>query len=153
MKNCVFCHELILDKGHKVSSLYTFDKKGVCCCKCYELFIEPSKYITSTIDDEIGNNINNHDLVINELIHQDCDLEIIKEEHNNLLLVKKNDEPLLSVFFHYRNLIDILDTNLKIRNIYGDNLKGPITYHGTWIVTYNKKIDEKVSDIWRKKIA
>ena len=27
MKSCVFCHELILDKGHKISSLYTFDKK------------------------------------------------------------------------------------------------------------------------------
>jgi hypothetical protein len=153
MKNCVFCHELIMDKGHKVSSLYTFDKKGVCCCICYELYIEPSKYIIPIIDAEIGRNIKNHDLVINELIHEDSDLEIIKEEHNNLLLIKKNDKLMLSVFFHYKNLIEGLDTNFKIRNIYGDNLKGPITFHGTWIVTYNKKVDNKVLEIWRKKIA
>ena len=153
MKNCVFCNELIMDTGHKVSSLYTFDKKGVCCCTCYELYIEPSKYITSIIDDEIGVNIKNYDLVINELIDEDSDLEIIKEEHNKLLLIKKNNKPLLSVFFHYKNLMNGLDTNIKIRNIYGDNLKGALTFHGTWIVTYNKKIDEKVSSIWRKKIA
>lgn len=153
MKSCVFCHELILDKGHKISSLYTFDKKGICCCTCYELYIEPSKCIPSTFDDEIGSSIKSHDLVINELIHENSDLEIVKEDHNNLLLIKKRNKPMLSVFFHYKNFIDGLDTNFKIRNIYGDNLKGSLTFHGTWIVTYNKKIDEKVSDIWRKKIA
>ena len=153
MKSCVFCHELILDKGHKISSLYTFDKKGICCCTCYELYIEPSKYLSSIIDEEIGNGIKNYDLIINELIYENSDLEIINEEHNNLLLIKKNDKPFLSVFFHYKNFIDALDTNFKIINIYGDNFKGPLTFHGSWIVTYNKKIDKKVSKIWKEKIA
>ena len=98
MKSCVFCHELILDKGHKISSLYTFDKKGICCCTCYELYIEPSKYLSSIIDEEIGNGIKNYDLIINELIYENSDLEIIKEEHNNLLLIKKNDNNTFAVF-------------------------------------------------------
>ena len=142
-----------MDNGHKVSSLYKIDNKGVCCCTCYELYIEPGKYISSIIDDDIGESTRNYDLIINKLINEDSDLEIIKEDHNNLLLIKKNDKPMLSVFFNYKNLIDGLDTNFKIRNIYGDNLKGTLTFHGTWIVTYNKKVDNKVSEIWRKKIA